>query len=82
VLDRGVGIDPAQTERAFERFWRATGTTSGGVGLGLYLVRRLVERQNGWISLRPRDGGGTIAEIRLARADGPPRSVTGEVQGR
>jgi signal transduction histidine kinase len=76
VLDRGVGIDPAQAERAFERFWRGTG--SAGVGLGLYLVRRLVERQNGWVSLRPRDGGGTIAEVRLSRADGPPRSVTGE----
>ncbi len=90
VLDRGVGIDPAQAERAFERFWRATadGTAAGrgagqgqGVGLGLYLVRRLVERQNGWVSLRPRDGGGTVAEVRLARADGPPRSATGEVGG-
>ena len=36
-----------------------------GVGLGLYLVRRLVERQNGWVSLRPREGGGTVAEVRL-----------------
>jgi signal transduction histidine kinase len=71
VLDRGIGIDPSNAERAFERFWRAAATGSG-VGLGLYLVRRLVERQNGWVSLRPRDGGGTIAEIRLARADGPP----------
>lgn len=76
VRDRGVGIDPAQTERAFERFWRAAlagdHESRGGVGLGLYLVRRLVERQNGWVSLRPRDGGGTVAEVRLARADAPP----------
>jgi signal transduction histidine kinase len=75
VCDRGVGIDPAHAERAFERFWRDRKGTEGrgGVGLGLYLVRRLVERQNGWVSLRPRDGGGTIAEVRLGRADGPPR---------
>jgi signal transduction histidine kinase len=83
VRDRGVGIDQAEAERAFERFWRgprpaAQGAAERdhdgrtGVGLGLYLVRRLVERQNGWVSLRPRDGGGTIAEVRLARADGPP----------
>jgi signal transduction histidine kinase len=83
VLDRGVGIDPAQAERAFERFWREPRAPSGengrdGIGLGLYLVRRLVERQNGWVSLRPRDGGGTIAEVRLARADGQARSATGE----
>ena len=85
VLDRGVGISPAEAERAFERFWRGPRRSGGvggdadtrnGVGLGLYLVRRLVERQNGWVSLRPRDGGGTIAEVRLARADAPPRPVT------
>jgi signal transduction histidine kinase len=75
VLDRGTGIDPTNTERAFERFWRArrAGDARGGVGLGLYLVRRLVERQNGWVSLRAREGGGTVAEVRLPRADGPLR---------
>jgi len=103
VCDRGVGIDPASAERAFERFWRAPraaasgdaarpaagGENSGtfaahrdqegraGIGLGLYLVRRLVERQDGWVSLRPREGGGTIAEVRLGRADGPPRVAAG-----
>lgn len=72
VGDRGVGIDPAHVERAFDRFWRAHDDDGrGGVGLGLYLVRRLVERQNGWVSLRPRDDGGTIAEVRLRRAGRP-----------
>jgi signal transduction histidine kinase len=70
VLDRGVGIDPAYVERAFERFWRAPDSDPRtGVGLGLYLVRRMVERQHGWVSLRPREGGGTVAEVRLPRAD-------------
>jgi signal transduction histidine kinase len=72
VTDRGVGIRPADTERAFERFWQSeTGDQRryGGVGLGLYLVRRIVERQNGWVGLRPRDGGGTVAEVWLPRAD-------------
>jgi signal transduction histidine kinase len=80
VCDRGVGIDPADAERAFDRFWRDRHVhdARGGVGLGLYLVRRLVERQNGWVSLRPRDGGGTIAEVRLTRADNRLRSATGE----
>ncbi|GGK32879.1 hypothetical protein GCM10010124_27080 [Pilimelia terevasa] len=44
----------------------------GGAGLGLYLVRRIVERQNGWVSLRPREGGGTVAEVRLPRARAAP----------
>ncbi|GAA0724412.1 PAS domain-containing sensor histidine kinase [Dactylosporangium roseum] len=73
VADRGTGIRPEHVERAFERFWQLeTGDqrTGGGVGLGLYLVRRIVERQHGWVSLRPRKGGGTVAEVRLPRADG------------
>ena len=72
VSDRGVGVPPEHVERAFERFWQGDVDDQrghGGVGLGLYLVRRLVERQNGWVSLRPREAGGTVAEVRLPRAD-------------
>ncbi|MGI5246181.1 ATP-binding protein [Dactylosporangium sp. CA-139066] len=72
VSDRGIGIRPEHVERAFDRFWQleiGDQRTSGGVGLGLYLVRRIVERQHGWVSLRPRRGGGTVAEVRLPRAD-------------
>ncbi|WP_432901707.1 ATP-binding protein [Micromonospora matsumotoense] len=70
VTDRGVGIRPEHVERAFDRFWQGeSGDRRGypGAGLGLYLVRRIVEQQNGWVSLRPRDGGGTVAEVRLPR---------------
>jgi signal transduction histidine kinase len=71
VSDRGVGIRPEHVERAFERYWQAEEEERQhhpGAGLGLYLVRRLVERQHGWVSLRPREGGGTTAEVRLPRA--------------
>jgi signal transduction histidine kinase len=71
VSDRGIGIRPAHVERAFERYWQAESgdrRRHPGAGLGLYLVRRLVERQQGWVSLRPREGGGTTAEVRLPRA--------------
>ncbi|WP_345632147.1 sensor histidine kinase [Rugosimonospora acidiphila] len=75
VSDRGIGLAPEHVERAFDRFWQAESGNHrryGGVGLGLYLVRRLVERQNGWVSLRPRELGGTVAEVRLPRADQGP----------
>ncbi len=71
VSDRGIGIAPEHVEHAFERYWQAEGGDRHhhpGAGLGLYLVRRMVERQHGWVSLRPREGGGTVAEVRLRRA--------------
>jgi signal transduction histidine kinase len=70
VSDRGIGIPPEHVERAFDRFWQGESGDRRrypGAGLGLYLVRQIVERQNGWVSLRPRDGGGTVAEVRLPR---------------
>ncbi|WP_434742162.1 ATP-binding protein [Micromonospora sp. SH-82] len=70
VADRGIGIRPEHVERAFDRFWQGESGDRRrypGAGLGLYLVRQLVEQQNGWVSLRPRVGGGTVAEVRLPR---------------
>ena len=70
VSDRGIGVRPDHVERAFDRFWQGESGDRRrypGAGLGLYLVRQIVERQNGWVSLRPRDGGGTVAEVRLPR---------------
>jgi two-component system phosphate regulon sensor histidine kinase PhoR len=70
VADRGIGVRPEHVERAFERYWQGESGDRRhypGAGLGLYLVRRIVERQHGWVSLRPRDGGGTVAEVRLPR---------------
>ena len=71
ISDRGIGIPPAHVEKAFERYWQGGRSDRGrhpGAGLGLYLVRRIVEKQRGWVSLRPRPGGGTVAEVRLPRA--------------
>jgi signal transduction histidine kinase len=72
VSDRGIGVRPEHVERAFDRFWQGESGNRRrypGAGLGLYLVRRIIERQNGWVSLRPREGEGTVAEVRLPRGD-------------
>jgi two-component system phosphate regulon sensor histidine kinase PhoR len=72
VADRGIGVQPDDVERVFDRFWQAEigdQRRFGGVGLGLYIVRRLIDRQNGWVATWPRDGGGTVVEVRLPRAD-------------
>jgi signal transduction histidine kinase len=72
VADRGIGVRHEHVEQVFGRFWqREAGDQRrfGGVGLGLYIIRRLIDQQNGWVSLHPRDGGGTVVEVRLPRAD-------------
>jgi two-component system, OmpR family, sensor kinase len=66
VLDEGPGIDPAERERVFERFYRGeAGADAPGTGLGLSVVEALAERWDGSIGLRDRPSGGTEAEVLL-----------------
>jgi len=65
VLDRGPGIPVADVARVFDRFSRGAEVTVPGMGLGLYLVKTLVERQGGTISVTERPGGGAAFHIVL-----------------
>ena len=61
VSDNGPGVPESYRERIFEPFFRLPGHAerAGGVGLGLALVRQIVERHNGRIRcVRPPEGGG------------------------
>jgi PAS domain S-box-containing protein len=70
VRDQGEGISPEVAPRVFRRFWRGkprggsrTGRQGGGTGLGLYIVKGLVEAHGGTIGVRCAPGGG--AEFRF-----------------
>jgi len=65
VEDEGSGIDPEDLPHLFERFYRGKGS-AGGFGLGLSICRELIEGMGGRISVRSREGEGTVAEVRLA----------------
>jgi signal transduction histidine kinase len=67
VLDRGRGISEEQMRDVFEPFFRADPNEPGvsGVGLGLTVCRRLIERLGGEVWLAQREGGGTVAGFRL-----------------
>jgi signal transduction histidine kinase len=71
VLDRGAGVPPADRELVFQRFWRRDRSKSGGAGLGLSIVKRIVEAHGGEVSVQGRYGGGAAFVVRLNRADAP-----------
>jgi PAS domain S-box-containing protein len=71
VEDRGIGIAPGDHERIFDRFVQGeTGDRRrfGGVGIGLYIVRRLAIAQHGTVVALTRPEGGTIMRLTLQRA--------------
>ena len=60
VLDRGLGLDDADTARLFSPFYRSTEAqrTASGLGLGLPVCERIVTALGGRLWASPRDGGG------------------------
>jgi signal transduction histidine kinase len=65
VLDEGPGIAEAEQRLLFQRFWRRDPTRTGGAGLGLAIVRRIVEAHGGNVEVANRSPRGAIFSIRL-----------------
>lgn len=73
IRDQGMGLPEEELEKVFEKYYRgAKSAGSSGAGIGLYLVRRIIEQHRGRVSLAGRPGGGIIAEVVL------PLRKTGE----
>jgi signal transduction histidine kinase len=62
IEDEGVGLDPVKAEKIFQPFFTTKAT---GTGLGLAVVRRIIEAHHGQVSARPNPVRGTTFSIRL-----------------
>ena len=66
VENSGTPIDPAETERFFERFYRSSKTQAGGAGLGLPIVRDIARLYGGDITIEPSSSlSGAMARLLL-----------------
>ncbi len=68
VQDTGPGIPPAHRERIFERFFQVPGGTRGGLGLGLYISREIVQAHGGAMGIESEEGRGSTLWFTLPLA--------------
>ncbi|HET9624823.1 MAG TPA: PAS domain-containing sensor histidine kinase [Kofleriaceae bacterium] len=66
VIDHGIGLAASETERIFGKFERAVSTAHyGGLGLGLYIARQIVEAHRGTIAVESTPGRGSTFRVSL-----------------
>jgi signal transduction histidine kinase len=71
VSDQGIGMTEGEVDRMFEPFQRIAGVSDQlpGAGLGMWIVRRIIEAHGGRIQVYSNRGQGTTMEVRLPCAD-------------
>lgn len=65
IWDEGEGFVKEDIPHLFERFYRGKNASQDGIGIGLALSKEIIERQNGIIRARNKQGGGAVFEIRF-----------------
>jgi len=65
IADRGDGIPAGDLSRVFEKFYRRKGAKQRGAGLGLAIVRRIVEDHQGKVTISSEVGKGTTVDVAL-----------------
>ncbi len=72
VRDTGIGLSPEECKMVFNRFWRAEESRerqSGGLGVGLAVVKEIVDRHGGWVQVEGKKGEGACFTIHIPLYD-------------
>lgn len=72
VKDTGIGLSPEECKMVFSRFWRAEQSRereSGGLGVGLAVVKEIVDRHGGWVKVEGKKGEGACFTILIPLYD-------------
>jgi signal transduction histidine kinase len=84
VADTGMGISEKNLPHVFDRFWQADGSSKRkyqGVGIGLALVKELVEIQGGKVEVQSQEGKGTTFTVRFPYQKAEPVPPASEAEG-
>ncbi|CAN5872173.1 hypothetical protein BH23GEM9_BH23GEM9_28890 [soil metagenome] len=73
VSDTGPGISAEDLPHVFDRFWQAKHTRDGGAGLGLAIVRRIIDAHGGQVRVESEVGAGSTFVVTLNAARGTAR---------
>ena len=70
IVDHGIGIPEEEQGKIFQRFYRGSNVTDKqGFGIGLYLAREVLRKQQGYIKVKSTPNRGTTVEVFLSRED-------------
>ena len=79
IRDTGIGIPPEHLPHVFERFYRVDRSrtrSTGGTGIGLAIVKELVQAHGGQVAITSMPGSGTTVSLTLPVAPTPPAGGT------
>ncbi|MCI8447898.1 MAG: HAMP domain-containing histidine kinase [Eubacterium sp.] len=70
IIDHGIGIPEQEQGKVFQRFYRGTNVTDKqGFGIGLYLAREVLRKQQGYMKIKSNLNKGTTVDVFLSRRD-------------
>lgn len=68
IKDCGKGIPEEEHHKIFESFYKGSNNSREGMGVGLYLVKNIIDRHHGTVSVKSKLNEGTTVEIKLPSA--------------